>query len=207
MRHSSDQGSWASAPQIKQRGVVLFIALIVLVAMALAGIALMRSVDNTVALAGNLAFRQSATQAADRGIEAATQWLVTQNATPNTLYSNNSAEGYFSAAPASEPNWYDAANWEGDTPGLAPKRLPADAAGNEAFYVIHRMCTNAGQAPGGMNECGTLQLAPTSIPGASKVAGSTPFKAPPTYYYRVTARAVGPHNSVSIVQAMVLLPN
>jgi type IV pilus assembly protein PilX len=193
--------------QVKQRGVVLFIALIVLVAMALAAIALTRSVDTTVALAGNLAFRQAATQAADRGIEAATQWLVAQNATPNTLYSNNSAEGYFSAAPASEPNWYDTANWEGATPGLTPKTLAEDAAGNIVSYVIHRMCTNAGQPPGGANSCGTLKLAPTSVPGRSMTVGSTPFETPPTYYYRVTARAVGPHNSVSIVQSMVLLPN
>lgn len=206
MNHlSSSQSSVMARP--REQGVVLFIALIVLVAMALAGIALMRSVDTTVALAGNLAFRQSATQAADRGIEAATQWLVTQNSTPNTLHSNDAAEGYFSAAPASEPDWYDAANWEDADAGLTPKTLAADAAGNVISYVIHRMCTQAGQPPGGANSCGTLQLAPTSIPGASKVAGTTPFKAPPTYYYRVTARAVGPHNSVSIVQSMVLLPN
>ena len=42
-----------------QQGVILFIALIVLVAMSLAGIALMRSVDTNVLIAGNLAFRQA----------------------------------------------------------------------------------------------------------------------------------------------------
>ena len=42
-----------------QRGVVLFIALIVMVAMSLAAIALIRSVDTTNILIGNLAFRQS----------------------------------------------------------------------------------------------------------------------------------------------------
>ena len=38
-----------------QSGVVLFIALIVLVAMTLAGIAIMRSVDTGVAISGNVA--------------------------------------------------------------------------------------------------------------------------------------------------------
>ena len=48
-----------------QRGVILFVALIVLVAMSLTGIALIRSVDTNVLVAGNLAFRQGATAAAD----------------------------------------------------------------------------------------------------------------------------------------------
>ena len=40
----------------KQSGVVLFISLIILVAMSLAGIALIRSVDTSNLIAGNLAF-------------------------------------------------------------------------------------------------------------------------------------------------------
>ena len=63
-----------------QDGVVLFIALIVLVAMTLAGIAVMRSVDTNVLIAGNLAFRNAATSAGDAGIEAARNWLATQTA-------------------------------------------------------------------------------------------------------------------------------
>ena len=64
-------------PQARaQRGVVLFIALIVLVAMSLAGIALMRSVDTNVLVAGNLAFRQTNTMYGDVGVEAASTTLV-----------------------------------------------------------------------------------------------------------------------------------
>ena len=48
-----------------QHGVVLLISLIVLVAMTLAGIAVMRSVDTNVLIAGNLAFRNAALSAAD----------------------------------------------------------------------------------------------------------------------------------------------
>jgi len=49
----------------REQGVILFVALIVLVAMSLAGIALMRSVDTSVLVAGNLAYRQGATSVAD----------------------------------------------------------------------------------------------------------------------------------------------
>jgi Tfp pilus assembly protein PilX len=55
----------------RQRGAILFIALIVLVAMSLAGIALMRSVDTNVLIAGNLAFRQSASRPRTPGSGAA----------------------------------------------------------------------------------------------------------------------------------------
>ncbi|MCZ7654374.1 MAG: hypothetical protein M5R42_08960 [Rhodocyclaceae bacterium] len=53
---------------IGQRGVALPIALIVLVAMVLAAVTLIRSVDTATMVAGNLTLKQSATHAADEGI-------------------------------------------------------------------------------------------------------------------------------------------
>jgi hypothetical protein len=60
----------------KQRGVVLLIALIVLVAMTLAGIGMMRSVDTGTVIAGNMAFREATANANDAGISAAFNALV-----------------------------------------------------------------------------------------------------------------------------------
>src|SRR4051812_32753519 len=59
----------------RQDGVVLFIALIVLVAMTLAGIAMIRSVDTALGIAGNMAFKQATLQGTDRGIKTAADWL------------------------------------------------------------------------------------------------------------------------------------
>jgi type IV pilus assembly protein PilX len=59
----------------RQGGVVMLVALIVLVLMTMAGLALMRSMDTTNLIAGNMAFKQAATQAADAGLEAANGWL------------------------------------------------------------------------------------------------------------------------------------
>src|ERR1700694_4797010 len=53
----------------RQHGVVLFIALIVMVALSLAAIALIRSVDTTNAVVGNLAFRLSSILPANGSIE------------------------------------------------------------------------------------------------------------------------------------------
>ncbi len=52
-----------------ERGTALFVALIMLVAMSIAAVSLVRSVNTTVVVSGNLAFQQAALQAADYGIE------------------------------------------------------------------------------------------------------------------------------------------
>lgn len=78
-----------SAPAQRQRGVVLLIALIVLIAMTLAGLALWRSVDATNVIAGNLAFKESTLMSADRGLQAALVWL---DGNRNALGDNNLAQ-------------------------------------------------------------------------------------------------------------------
>ena len=86
-----------------QRGTMLIIALIVLVAMTLAGIATMRSVDTATVMAGNIAFRQSALNAADQGVQAA--FALLQPLTSSTLNKDGAVAGYISNAPAIEPDW------------------------------------------------------------------------------------------------------
>lgn len=67
---------------LKQRGVVLFFALIALLAMSLAAVALIRSVDTGTMIAGNLAFKQSATIYGDSGIETAITAVAAMSASP-----------------------------------------------------------------------------------------------------------------------------
>ena len=188
-----------------QRGVVLFIALIVLVAMSLAGIAMIRSVDTTLGIAGNMAFRQSTLQSSDQGVKVAYDWLLA-NSGGNTLQSDQSVSGYYSSRPGAEPNWYDIANWNG-----AVVR-PADAAGNTARYIIHRMC-NCSAAPyngvcqDGINQnsCGTFTPATGGAAGGSMQVGSAQFLGATQVYYRITSRVDGPRNTVSIIQVTVLV--
>lgn len=75
-----------------QRGAVLFIALIVMVAMTLAAIGMMRSIDTTTMIAGNLAFKQTTIHAGDVGIDEGYKWLMTvQQNNPVLLTTNQSA--------------------------------------------------------------------------------------------------------------------
>jgi Tfp pilus assembly protein PilX len=79
-----------------ERGVVLLVALIILVALTLAGVALIRSVDTANIIAGNLSFRESAVHAGERSTQTAINWLELNNTTGNiTLHSNNAANGYW----------------------------------------------------------------------------------------------------------------
>ena len=61
---------------------MLFIALLVMVALSLAGIALIRSADTATIVAGNLAFKQAAEYTVDRSIEQAIKALFDPVADP-----------------------------------------------------------------------------------------------------------------------------
>lgn len=179
-----------------QRGVVLFIALIVLVAMALAGVALIRSVDTGNIIAGNLAFKQGTINASDNGVQAAYQWLVGNRP---TLANTDSPNGYFSSRPGDEDPtvWVD---W---------KTMTADGAGNTVSYIIHRMCTGANggynEVIGGVpNQCATNANESSTVgEGDSLTSGATPFMGDPRIYYRVTTRTVGPRNTLTYTQTMI----
>ena len=126
-----------------QQGVILFIALIVLVAMSLAGIALMRSVDTNVLVAGNLAFRQANTAYGDTGVEAARTWLLANMASLNNnqpgggqhYWANYQLGLDFIQGTSSTTDDYD---WSQAATATSP---------DPAFtiqYVIHRLCGGTG---------------------------------------------------------------
>lgn len=185
-----------------ERGVVLFVALIVLVAMSLAGVALMRSVDTGVVVAGNMAFKQAAITVADRGTQVAAQW-ISANSVGNTLVSTNAAAGYSSNYPTPEPDWFDMANWAGAA--LVNGGTP-DASGNVVRYVVHRMCTHQdlryNESP---NECALYFGLSGAASGGSMAVGAPQFLGTPQLYYRITTRVDGPRDTVSIIQTSVLV--
>ena len=178
----------------RQQGVVLFISLIMLVAMTLAGIALIRSVDTANLIAGNLAFRQGATLAADSGEEAARTWLLTQNTA--TLSNDSALNGYYSFTPP-------VASWEQYDWQNLSKALPAaDAAGNQVRYVVHRLCALTGSPAGAGNNCLTTTTSGGGG-GSSMGAGVQNVAGTAVYYYRVTSRVLGPRNTTSYVQTLI----
>jgi len=194
-----------------QEGVVLLIALIVLVAMTLGGIALVRSVDLTNIIAGNLAFRQAATHSADLGIETAVTWLEANNVGA-FLHSDIPAQGYSANGNAvtrsPNPATPDSDTWEEFWPTLVAanrvRTLAEDAAGNTVAYVIDRMCSLPGNPVTGGAQCSGSAVVSSAL-GNAEEGGEVGVAAPIGVYYRITARVAGPRNTVSFVQAMVSL--
>lgn len=203
---------------IRQRGVVLFFALIALVAMSLAAVALIRSVDTNTLIAGNLALKQSALVASDRGVETALEWLddfaVAAGDDLSVFNNDSAADGYY--ATYLTPDLDDPevlknpATWE---EGQAAYATGADisggtesASGNNIRYIIQRMCRVYEPEPS--------ELAADCLLGDSEVGtGSRGVKdatqagakidAKPSPMYRITTRVAGAKNTYSYAQTFV----
>lgn len=185
----------------RQEGLVLFIALIVLVAMSLAGIALMRGADTGTLIAANLAFKQNTTSVGDLGVESARNWLLGQAAT--ALYNDNTSSGYYATMQSNldllgnDPGKTDY-NWSGATTvGTAP-------SGYAVRYVIHRLCDSVGN-PVSVNCVKAAASGSTTASGTKGAAayGQFAISVPTNAYYRITVRVTGPRNTLSYVQTVV----
>ncbi len=197
-------------PRARQDGVVLIVALIVLVVMTLAGIALVRSVDTTNLIAGNMAFQQAATQSGDTGVEAAVTWL--QNNAGPTLNLDHPSAGYKASKsyigtddPAAGKSWDYF--WNNSLP-VTPYTVATansgnqDAAGNTVSYIIQRLCNTTG-APTSAT-CAIVVTA-SAANGNSQDSGAVALQYSNQYYYRITAQVKGPHHSLSYVQAIIAM--
>jgi type IV pilus assembly protein PilX len=187
-----------STSALNQRGVVLFVALIVLVFMTLAGLALMRQMGAGTSIAGNIAFKESATSVADRGIEGAREWFKTPS--QNTL-DDSFANGYHSSwAGGVDPTTYD---WDNESFEILDD---AGSTGNTTRVMVHRLCATAGLAANAATQRCSDGV-DTSAGGGSKGGGSYGTGPPPTPlaspYFRVTARVVGPRKTVSYTQVLM----
>ena len=194
----------------RQTGVVLMVALIMLVAMTLAGLALVRSMDTTNLIAGNMEFQQAATHSADAGVEAAVAWLELNN-TMGGLDNNLAGSGYTSSAQVNTANQSGPAIWAALSPagvcalpvaGGVCSAAPGtpDASGNTISFIIQRLCN----ATGNRNGAGcAVSPGTSSTQGNNEGAGEQQLTFSTAVYYRVTVRVLGPRNTVSYVQSIV----
>jgi Tfp pilus assembly protein PilX len=214
----------------QQRGLVLFFALIALVAMSLAALTLVRSVNTTTLIAGNLAFRQAATTSSDAGGEAAIVWITSiQNANAAMNVLSNAAHPFNITDLATRPGyhsnvdpaldlsatatWNDSNNvrltWDaaGNPITNGTGAVLTDGSGNTIRYIIQRLCRTANQP---------VQTAGCLFSGAVEDKEGQNVKLPQDVckgagcpvagqspMIRVTVRTSGPKNSISYVQAYV----
>lgn len=181
----------------RQRGVVLFIALMAMVVMTMAALTLMRTSGTTGTIAGNLSFQQATTQATDAGVELAFQTL-TSLANPDADVTNQ----YFAFAQNVDAAGVPVVAWN-RLPcynALDPARATIACSDESAYriqYVIDRQCSTPFVSP----QASCLIEAQTD--DGSRAAGHTRFQTSPAMLYRVSVRALGPRGTASIVQAIL----
>jgi hypothetical protein len=193
----------------REHGVVLFVALLVMVALSIAGVALLRSTDAATAVTGNLVLKQAASLAVDRGIERAINavWEAapmldrTQHAPAQNFYACiRGSTGACMAANGIVPKIPDlllSVNGCSGA-GLASGLLANDDAGNRSCYVIERMCLAPG--PAIRSNCNLATGALGADPGTEHYVG---LIRPGDAFYRVTVRVEGPRNTVTYAQAVL----
>ena len=183
----------------RERGIVLILVLIGIVAMALAGIALVRATQTTNLIAGNFAFKQASLAATDTAVELAYAQLDTIIATSlDARYPASCPVGaclYYPSQQATDVNGIPTAvgDWS-----AVPATLVNSSYSTQ--YVIDRLCTGALPITNVALNCYVGQGASA---GGSKKVGDVSFSSTGQVYYRVSVRVSGPRNTTSFVQAIV----
>jgi type IV pilus assembly protein PilX len=176
------------------RGIILLVSMVAVVALAFAGMALVRATATTAAIADNVNARQQAIFAASAALEHDVVALF-EAAGIDTTH-DDASHNYFASRQAGE-----------DRRGvpallLSAAAYPAAAGivdagdGFVVRHVIERLCLLPGAA--------TVENCTLSPPSVEAASGAPPAGEPvrqPTY--RVTLRVEGPRGAATFVQAML----
>jgi len=206
------------------RGVSLIFSLMGLVILALAAVALVRSVDTGTLVLGNLGFKQDATASSDQGAEQAITWL-TSNINGAVLDNSVAAQGYSAmSVDRLDPTGNNASvsaraviDWNADgcssypsgsyTGGCLQPVAGANVNGNPTQYFITRLCPGTGPANFSGNDCS----APLNTDGQSNSRGRFDYRRYERFtpnggggaYFRIIVRTVGGKNSVTFTETIV----
>jgi Tfp pilus assembly protein PilX len=180
----------------QQRGVVLVVTMIALLLLLVGAAAMLRSVDTSSVLVGNLSFRRDLTNRGEQAIVAARKALVSGALSAETTRNANLASAYYSAV-----------KFENASSGI-PKVLVSDSAFTSAGmtvadisdddvvvrYVIDRQCTAAGEFDTRTCEVVALSGDDSGSNWLRKPGGvSRPL-------YRISVRVTGPRNTQAYFQ-------
>lgn len=193
----------------RSRGSVLAVVLVVLVVMMLGGVSLLRSVDTSALLSGNLAFKRDSVNRTSIGLNKAFETMQKAE-----FISNEASDAGCNPGPCNAASTWIQLNYsprllETDSNGV-PLILknktefdakfatikPISEDGQEVRFLIERMCTNYG--PSDESKC--------SVSDRYELGGSYRQDKPGSIslpLYRVTIRSDGVRNTQTYVQATV----
>ncbi len=217
------RGVQRSAAHGTQRGISLLFALMALVVISLAAVALVRSVDTSSLVIGNLGFKQDATAAASQAAEQAVAYINAADAA--TLQQDVVASGYYAASRdsldvtglGSTSATRDAVDWNQDGCKLyasgtyrtcvkpVATEISLNNGANKARYIITRLCSAVGDPS--TVDCAT-PLGSALTGGGNK--GATDYghlksttQVVNAQYYRIVVRSTSARGTVSFTETMV----
>ena len=189
----------------------MFIALIALALLTISGVALMRTLAPAATIAGNIAFKQSATQASDVGVELA--FVNLQDKVNRAVTHVDASPHYYALMGATDANglpqlgtpvapidWNDSR-----LPCFSTAGAPSNCSDESQYriqYVIDRQCTAiAGVSPQTDTEVAENCLVlNTNDSRESRRSDRMLFPPPKPVVYRATIHVRGPRNTSSLVQ-------
>lgn len=207
-----------------QRGASLLFAMITVVALSLAAVAMIRSVDTGTTILGNLSFKQDTLLATDEATRLAIQWLDERQQTdPEALNVTQADLGYRAhLVPGLDPTSTSlspqrvAIDWNNDSCRSQRGPTPVDCLkahelklANQitARYLIVRLCSEEGSSTAGNNQCPrplnstrqfTKEQGEINSQNAVRIGSSSTAE-----YFRIVVRAQGARNTVSTTETLV----
>ncbi|MEB0139487.1 MULTISPECIES: hypothetical protein [unclassified Undibacterium] len=187
----------ARGSMVRQRGIILFVTLIALVILMISGIALVRSFDTSLLLAGNLAFKRDLINQGERGIAAArTALLAGGTLGSDTLRLTSLASSNYSATIlASDARGLPLMLTDDSLWTMTGSDIVDNTSGVTIRYVIDRLCNLSGST-----STANCVLGSTSAPQAAS-ANIQPIVPSGSVIYRVSIRVSGPRNTQSYMQS------
>jgi type IV pilus assembly protein PilX len=189
-----------------QRGVTLVIALIALVVLTVGAVAMSRSSDVSLRMAGNLAFKRDLVNQGERAIATALAELnsgglsaeATRNA--NRLASNYSAT-LLGSSEQGIPNVL-LSQTAFTAAGFSHADITDTTTGVTVRYVIDRQCTSAGTYDIAACQAVTAKPPPKSCDGINCDVTTGSVTRP---VYRISVRVTGPRGNQTYTQTTVAL--
>lgn len=214
-----------------QRGVTLIFALITLVALLFATLALIRSVDTSTILMGNIGFKQDATATADQATKSALAWLASKSTVLNTdSLAQSLGQGYYASTKQIGSDGTSVldpvdvtgqqidsvkrqvVDWSDDScsggTGYLCSVAVSTSGSNSARYIIFRLCSLPGDytSPGYSGNCaGPNDTSGGAATGRGDLSYSKSgrFFSGSGPYYRIVVRVQGARNTTSFTEAIV----
>lgn len=187
-----------------QHGVVLPITLISLMIMLIASVALIRSTDNSLLVAGHVSFKRDIINQAERAMPDIKNRFILNTGALNSMSNrekNALGSNYYASIQASNSNGIPTVLLNTSTfDGLfSANNIVDSTAGVTIRYLIDRMCIKTGKVD--IANCSTVSST-TDVGGdASHLGNEGKASGVDVPVYRISIRVSGPRNTEAFIQS------